>query len=124
MCSPTHELSNRNVDGFSHASHLALGASRKATGGPVARVAAGAFLNAIEGNPIYEQWYRRILNFTAARFIDRDKGVASTDHRRIAPECGAVFGKVDIYHTLQACLIPTLPTTGSVTHGLLETNST
>jgi hypothetical protein len=67
---------------------------------------------------------RRILNFTAERFIDRDKGVASTDPRRIAPECGAIFGKVDIYHTLQTCLIPTLPTTCSVTRGLLETNST
>jgi hypothetical protein len=62
------------------------------------------------------------LNFSAARFIDRDKGMASTDPRRIAPEGGAVFGKVDIYHALQACLIPTLPTTGSVTRGLLETN--
>jgi hypothetical protein len=69
MCSSTHELSNRNVDGFSQASHLALGARRKATGGSVARVAASAFLNAIEGNPICEQWYRRILNFTAPRLL-------------------------------------------------------
>jgi sulfoquinovose isomerase len=30
---------------------------------------------------------------------------------------------VDIYHSLQACLIPTLPTTGSVTRGLLEIGS-
>jgi hypothetical protein len=82
------------------------------------------FLNAIEGNPICEQWYRRILNFTAARFIDRDKG---GEHRSTTPHCArmrAILGKVDIYEASQACLIPTLPTTGSVTRGLLETNST
>ena len=33
------------------------------------------------------------------------------------------FGKVDIYDAFEACLIPTLPTTGSVTRGLLEANS-
>jgi hypothetical protein len=94
MCSPTHELSNRNVDGFSQPSHLALGASRKATGGPVARVAAGAFLNAIEGNPIYEQWYRRILNFTAARFIDRDKGWRAQIPDALRPNAGPFSEKL------------------------------
>src|ERR1700729_2952644 len=67
MCSSTHELSDRNVDGFSQASHLALGASRKATGGSVARVVASPFLPAIEGNPICEPWYGRILTFSAPR---------------------------------------------------------
>ena len=87
-------------------------------------VAASAFLNAIEGDPIYEQWYRRIWNFIAARFIDRENGGwrAQIDDT-LRPNSGPFFGKVDIYHSLQACLIPTLPTIGSVTRGLLETNS-
>jgi mannose/cellobiose epimerase-like protein (N-acyl-D-glucosamine 2-epimerase family) len=57
-------------------------------------VAASAFLNAIEGDPIYEQWYRRIWNFIAARFIDRDKGgwrVQIDDALR--PNAGAFFRK-------------------------------
>jgi mannose/cellobiose epimerase-like protein (N-acyl-D-glucosamine 2-epimerase family) len=88
-------------------------------------VAASAFLNAIDGDPIYEQWYRRIWNFIAARFIDRENGGwrAQLDDA-LRPNSGPFFGKVDIYHALQACLIPILPTNGSVTRGLVETNST
>jgi mannose/cellobiose epimerase-like protein (N-acyl-D-glucosamine 2-epimerase family) len=88
-------------------------------------VAASAFLNAIEGDTVYEQWYRRIWNFIATRFIDRENGGwrAQIDDA-LRPNSGPFFGKVDIYHALQACLIPTLPTSGSVTRGLLETNST
>jgi len=87
-------------------------------------VAASAFLNAIEDDPIYEQWYRRIWNFIAARFIDHENGGwrAQLDDT-LRPSSGPFFGKVDIYHSLQACLIPTLPTTGSVTRGLLEAPS-
>ena len=87
-------------------------------------VAACAFLNATEDDVIYEQWYRRIWNFIAARFIDRENGGwrAQIDDT-LRPNSGPFFGKGDIYHALQACLIPTLPTTGSVTRGLLETNS-
>jgi sulfoquinovose isomerase len=87
-------------------------------------VGASAFLNAIADDPIYEQWYRRIWSFIAARFIDRENGGwrAQVDES-LRPNSGPFFGKVDIYHALQACLIPTLPTTGSVTRGLLETSS-
>jgi mannose/cellobiose epimerase-like protein (N-acyl-D-glucosamine 2-epimerase family) len=35
-------------------------------------VAVSAVLNAIEGDPPFEQWYRRIWNFIATRFIDRE----------------------------------------------------
>jgi sulfoquinovose isomerase len=57
-------------------------------------VAAGAFLNAIEGNPIYEQWYRRILNFTAARFIDRDKGWRAQISDALRPNAGSFSEKL------------------------------
>ncbi|MFT3973234.1 MAG: hypothetical protein QM699_07240 [Amaricoccus sp.] len=29
-------------------------------------------------------------------------------------------GKPDLYHALQACLIPLLPATGSITRGLID----
>ena len=84
-------------------------------------VGAAAFLNALHGSLVYEEWYRRIWSFIAARFIDRDNGGwrAQIDNA-LRPNSDPFFGKVDLYHSLQACLIPTLPTTGSVTRGLLE----
>jgi mannose/cellobiose epimerase-like protein (N-acyl-D-glucosamine 2-epimerase family) len=84
-------------------------------------VGAAAFLNAIDGASTYEEWYRRIWSFISAYFIDRENGGwrAQIDNA-LRPNSDPFFGKVDIYHSLQACLIPTLPTTGSVTRGLAE----
>ena len=84
-------------------------------------IGAAAFLNAIFEDPTYEDWYRRVWSFVAIRFIDRENGGwrAQLDES-LRPNSGPFFGKADIYHALQACLIPTLPTTGSVTRGLLR----
>ena len=84
-------------------------------------IGAAAFLNAIDGASTYEEWYRRIWSFTARCFIDRDNGGwrAQVDDD-LRPNANPFFGKVDIYHSLQACLIPTLPATGSVTKGLAD----
>ena len=92
------------------------------TGGPAAKGSARpSFLNAIFEDPLYEDWYRRIWSFVATRFIDREHGGwrAQLDDS-LRPNSGPFFGKVDIYHSLQACLIPSLPTTGSITRGLLQ----
>ena len=82
-------------------------------------IGAAAFLTAIDGAPAYEEWYRRIWSFTARCFIDSDKGGwrAQVDET-LRPNSDPFFGKGDIYHSLQACLIPSLPTSGSVTKGL------
>jgi mannose/cellobiose epimerase-like protein (N-acyl-D-glucosamine 2-epimerase family) len=84
-------------------------------------IGAAAFLNGIFGDSQYEDWYRRVWSFAATRFIDRENGGwrAQVDDA-LRPNSDPFFGKVDIYHSLQACLIPTLPTTGSVTKGLVE----
>lgn len=84
-------------------------------------IGAASFLNAIAGDTQYEDWYRRIWSFVATRFIDRENGGwrAQLDES-LRPNSGPFFGKVDIYHSLQACLIPTLPTSGSITLGLLR----
>lgn len=87
---------------------------------PVAEgIGAAAFLNAVDGAPEYEAWYRRIWDFAARRLIDRENGGWRTDGA--GPEDGvtALFeGKPDLYHALQACLIPLLPADGSITRGL------
>ena len=83
-------------------------------------IGAAAFLNAIDGDAMYEDWYRRIWNFSAAYLIDRDHGgwfpQVGADNK---PKADLFAGKPDLYHALQACLIPLLPTTGSITRGLV-----
>src|SRR5574337_281704 len=84
-------------------------------------IGAAYFLGSIDGAADYEMWYRRIWGFVSTYFIDHDNGGwrAQVDEA-LKPKSDPFFGKVDIYHSLQACLIPTLPTTGSVTQGLAE----
>lgn len=84
-------------------------------------IGAAAFLNAIDGADLYEDWYRRIWSFVSRCFIDHELGGwrAQVDDD-LRPNSNPFFGKTDVYHCLQACLIPTLPTTGSITRGLAD----
>jgi sulfoquinovose isomerase len=85
-------------------------------------IGAAAFLNGIDGDPAYEIWYRRIWGFVAAHVIDRTHGGWHPQlDDRLQPTDGMFVGRPDIYHALQACLIPLLPTTGSITRGLIGT---
>jgi mannose/cellobiose epimerase-like protein (N-acyl-D-glucosamine 2-epimerase family) len=79
-------------------------------------IGASAFLNSIDGAAEYEAWYRRIWDFVANRLIDRAHGGWRTEPADAARPLFS--GRNDLYHALQACLIPLLPTTGSVTRGL------
>lgn len=81
-------------------------------------IGAAAFLNAIDGVEEYEQWYRRIWDFVANNLIDRENGGWKTEPAEPDGRPGLFQGKPDLYHALQACLIPLLPPTGSVTRGL------
>jgi len=84
-------------------------------------VGAAAFLNAIDGGPEYEAWYRRIWDFIANQLIDREQGGWRTEPADPTGAVAPLFaGKPDLYHALQACLIPLLPTTGSITRGLVR----
>ncbi len=82
-------------------------------------IGAAAFLNAIDGAPVYEEWYRRIWDWCATHLIDRANGTWRPQlNDALVPTSGPFFGRTDIYHALQACLIPLFPTSGSVIHGL------
>jgi mannose/cellobiose epimerase-like protein (N-acyl-D-glucosamine 2-epimerase family) len=82
-------------------------------------IGAAAVLNAIDDDAFYEQWYRRIWNWSANYLLDHEHGGWHPQlNDALVPTSGPFFGKPDIYHALQACLIPLLPTTGSVTRGL------
>jgi sulfoquinovose isomerase len=82
-------------------------------------IGAAAFLNQIDGAPVYEDWYRRIWDFAATELIDRDHGGWRTEAVDPTGATKGLFnGKPDLYHALQACLIPLLPTSGTITRGL------
>lgn len=85
-------------------------------------IGAASFLIAIDGDSFYEDWYRKIWNFSATHFIDKINGGWHPQlGDDLKPSVGPFYGKIDIYHALQACLIPLLPTKGSITNGLITT---
>ena len=82
-------------------------------------IGAATFLNAIDGAPVYEDWYRRIWDWCATHLIDRANGSWRPQlGDDLAPNTDPFFGRPDIYHALQACLIPLLPADGSIVRGL------
>jgi sulfoquinovose isomerase len=82
-------------------------------------IGAAAFLNAIDGAPEHEAWYRQIWDFVANNFIDLENGGWWPEAIDPAERAMRMFeGKPDLYHALQACLIPLLPTSGTITRGL------
>lgn len=82
-------------------------------------IGAAAALGAERGDPFFELWYRRIWNWSDAHLIDRVDG--SWHHQlndALQPVSDPWFGKPDIYHSLQACLLPLLPVDRSLAFGL------
>ncbi|HLI00867.1 MAG TPA: AGE family epimerase/isomerase [Acidimicrobiales bacterium] len=87
---------------------------------PVAEaIAAAAYLEQLTGNADrsewYEGWYRKFWDYAADVLIDHERGgwyplFDAENHRKEHPW----FGKPDIYHALQACLLPILPVAPSV----------
>ena len=82
-------------------------------------IAAAAVLRASGGGQAFEDWYARIWSFAATHLIDRQGGAWHPElDSTLAPVNRVFTGKPDIYHVVQACLIPLFPPTGSVTRGL------
>ncbi|WP_395684924.1 AGE family epimerase/isomerase [Aestuariivirga sp.] len=78
-------------------------------------IAAAAFLHALKPDDVYEQWYRKVWNFTASHFIDPANGGWFPElGDDLRPADRFFTGKPDIYHALQACLIPLYPAKGSL----------
>ena len=84
--------------------------------------AAAAFLMEHVDDPLYESWYRNIWDVIARHHIDETNGGW---HEQLTEDMKPAYslfaGKGDIYHALQACLIPLFPATGSITKGIIET---
>jgi sulfoquinovose isomerase len=78
-------------------------------------IGAAAFLAALKPDPFYEHWYRKVWDFSATHFIDPANGGWYGElGDDLKPMDKFFTGKPDIYHALQACLIPLYPATGSL----------
>ena len=83
-------------------------------------IGAAAFLCEIEPGPFHEAWYRRLWDFAADHFIDRQNGGWIPElSEDLEPTQSLFTGKPDIYHALQACLIPLFPAEGSLAPQIL-----
>jgi sulfoquinovose isomerase len=81
-------------------------------------IAAASVLRQISDDPRFEDWYRRIWSFVATHMIDERGGWRPELDGDLRPVERVFSGRPDLYHAVQACLIPLLPATGSVTRGL------
>ena len=82
-------------------------------------IGAAAFLNALKPNRFYEDWYRKVWDFSALHFIDPATGGWFPElGDSLRPVDRFFTGKPDIYHALQACLIPLFPATGSLVRAI------
>jgi sulfoquinovose isomerase len=82
-------------------------------------IGAAAVLASVDSDPQFESWYRRIWAFVANHFIDHKNGGWTPElDSDMRPIVNVFVGKPDLYHALQACLIPLFPTNGSITRGL------
>ncbi|MGV4795030.1 AGE family epimerase/isomerase [Rhizobium sp. F40D2] len=83
--------------------------------------AAAHFLNEHLPSDYHEECYRKIWNVIERAFIDhRNGGWHEELTEDLVPAHSLFPGKGDIYHALQACLIPLFPATGSLTKGIAE----
>lgn len=89
---------------------------------PVAEaIGAAAFIGAYDKNTYYQQWYRKLWDFAENHVIDHERGGWISELKEdLTPTSRLFVGKPDIYHALQACLIPLYPPVGSLTKAIIE----
>lgn len=71
---------------------------------------AAAALHQVTGEATYAEDHRRWWRFAAAHFIDLERGSWRSElGADLRPAAGTWHGKPDVYHALQATLVPRLP---------------
>jgi mannose/cellobiose epimerase-like protein (N-acyl-D-glucosamine 2-epimerase family) len=79
-------------------------------------IGAAAFLIEHRPSDFHEQWYRQAWSFAQGHLIDHIHGGWRPELTEdLAPASTVFAGKPDLYHALQACLIPLFPATASLT---------
>jgi mannose/cellobiose epimerase-like protein (N-acyl-D-glucosamine 2-epimerase family) len=78
-------------------------------------IGAATFLADQSGDPFFETWYREVWNWSQANLLDREHGGWRPQlDEALGPKSTLFTGRPDIYHALQACLIPLYPAQGSL----------
>ncbi len=82
---------------------------------------AAHYLNEHVPSDFHEESYRKIWSVIGRSFVDRANGGWHEELTEDLVPAHTLFpGKGDIYHALQACLIPLFPATGSLTKVIAE----
>jgi mannose/cellobiose epimerase-like protein (N-acyl-D-glucosamine 2-epimerase family) len=82
-------------------------------------IAAASVLRQISQDERFESWYRRIWSFVTTHVIDHAHGGWWPElNENLRPVSRVFTGKPDLYHAVQACLIPLFPASGSAVKGL------
>jgi mannose/cellobiose epimerase-like protein (N-acyl-D-glucosamine 2-epimerase family) len=83
-------------------------------------IGAAATLAEVTGLERYDEWYARFWALAEERFIDRARGswVHELDEAGVR-STGTWTGKPDVYHAVQATIIPRVPLTASLASGVL-----
>lgn len=82
-------------------------------------IGAAAALQAVTGRDEYEHWYRVCWDFAALHLLDPERG--SWRHEldeQLVPSDRTWRGKPDVYHAIQATLLPRLPVAPSIAGAL------
>lgn len=89
---------------------------------PVAEaIGAAAYIGAYDHDSYFQAWYRKLWDFAENHVIDHERGGWRSElSEDLRPVSRLFAGKPDIYHALQACLIPLYPANGSLTRGIIE----
>ena len=84
-------------------------------------IGAAAALHTATGEAEYEREYRRAWDFAGLHLIDREDGSwhAELDDD-LWPSTGTWSGKPDVYHALQAAILPGIPVTPSIAGALRD----
>jgi mannose/cellobiose epimerase-like protein (N-acyl-D-glucosamine 2-epimerase family) len=88
-------------------------------------IGAAAFLSHYDRDLYFQAWYRKFWDFAANHLIDHERGGWRSELTEdLQPTSRLFVGKPDIYHALQACLIPLYPAIGSLSHAIIKTDDT
>ena len=84
-------------------------------------IGAASFISAYDHDDYFQIWYRKLWDHAENHVIDHARGGWLSELKEdLTPTSRLFVGKPDIYHALQACLIPLYPATGSLTHAIIE----
>lgn len=88
-------------------------------------IGAAAYISAYDNSDYFQAWYRKLWDYAENHVIDHARGGWLSELREdLTPTSRLFVGKPDIYHALQACLIPLYPANGSLTKAIIQADHT